>query len=90
VEENVKLNVAELIADLVCQAMTFNDPALTVFQSKSPSNRANPLQVHGFVYGEQFLRSPKRINVTGIVLDIATGGIKDLNVTVTVVFAHKN
>ena len=27
-EENVKSNVAELVADPVCQAMTFNDPAL--------------------------------------------------------------
>ena len=29
-EENVKLNVAELVADPVCQAMACNDPAQTV------------------------------------------------------------
>ena len=42
------------------------------------SNRAEPLQVHGFVYGEQVLTPPKRITVTGFMRDIATGDIDDL------------
>ena len=42
------------------------------------ANRTEPLQVHSFVYGEQVLTPPKRITVTGIARDIATGDIKDL------------
>jgi hypothetical protein len=62
---------------------------LWLFQSNSPSERKNPLQIYGFVYGEKFL-TPKGINVTDIVIDVATGVVKDLNVTVKVEYTQKN
>lgn len=44
------------------------------------SDRAEPLQVYEFVYGEQVLTPPKRITTTGIVIDVATSDIKAPNV----------
>ena len=33
-EENVKLNVARLAADLVCQVMRFNEPSLIMLSEQ--------------------------------------------------------
>ncbi len=53
-EENVKGNVAKLAADLVCQTMCFDDLSLIDrFQRNTPSERKTPLDVYGFVYGEE-------------------------------------
>lgn len=60
---------------------------LSFLQSNSPSERKNPLQIYGFVYGEKYL-TPKGINLTNIVIDVTTGAVKDLDVTVKVEFAH--
>lgn len=86
-EENVKLNVKNLADALVCYAICFNDPFLMSFQSHSPSERKNPLQIYGFVYGKK-ISTPKGMNLTNAVIDVDTGALKDLDVTVTVDFTH--
>lgn len=58
-----------------------------LFQKHSPSERKNPLEVYGFVYGEDPLTTI-RVHVTDIVLDVATGIVKDLEVTTKVEYTH--
>jgi len=62
---------------------------LWFFQSDSHSERKNPLQIYGFVYGERFFIL-KGMNVTDIAIDVATGAVKDLNVTMKVEYTHQN
>jgi hypothetical protein len=60
-----------------------------LFQCNSASERKTPLHIHGFVYGESAF-TPKGIGVIHLVIDIATGALKDLNVTVKLGPAQKH
>jgi len=64
-------------------------PLLLLNQRNSPSERTTPLEIHGFVYGEDFITC-NSVRVIDILIDVATGAVKDLNVTAKVDYTHQN